>query len=61
MLHIENLHATVAGKLPPPIGGPERARIFDAIDADKEAGFPEATRKVRERRRAFEAQSGTPK
>jgi hypothetical protein len=34
---------------------PERARIFDAIDADKEAGFPEATRKVRERRRAFEA------
>jgi hypothetical protein len=41
--------------------GPERARIFDAMDADKEAGFPEATRRVRERRRAFEAQSGSPK
>jgi hypothetical protein len=40
---------------------PERARIFDAIDADKEAGFPEATRKIRDRRRAFEAQSGTAK
>lgn len=41
--------------------GPERGRIFDAIDANKEAGFPEATRKVRERRRAYEAQSGTAK
>jgi len=42
-------------------GGPERIRIFDAIDSDKEAGFPEATRKVRERRRAFEAQPGVAK
>jgi hypothetical protein len=41
--------------------GSERARIFDSIDADKEAGFPEATRKVRERRRAFEAQTGPAK
>ncbi|HEU0097750.1 MAG TPA: hypothetical protein VFQ67_03150 [Allosphingosinicella sp.] len=41
--------------------GPERARIFEAIDSDRQASFPEATRKVRQMRRAYEAQAGTPK
>lgn len=41
--------------------GAERIRIFDAIDSNRQARFPEATRKVRERRRAFEAQAGAPK
>jgi hypothetical protein len=41
--------------------GSERRRIFDAIDADKQAGFPAATRKVREQRRAYGAELGTPK
>lgn len=41
--------------------GAERVRIFDSIDADRQARFPEATRKVRETRRAFEARAGQPK
>lgn len=41
--------------------GAERVRIFDEIDADRRARFPEATRKVRESRRAFEAQLGPAK
>jgi hypothetical protein len=41
--------------------GPERVRIFDAIDSNRQARFPEATRKVRESRRAFEAKAGTAK
>jgi hypothetical protein len=41
--------------------GSKRRRIFDAVDADKQAGFAAATRKVREQRRAYEAQLGTPK
>jgi hypothetical protein len=41
--------------------GAERVRIFDAIDSERAARFPEATRKVRESRRAFEVQAGTPK
>ena len=36
----------------------QRAGVLNAIDADKQATFPELTRKVRERRRAFEAQAG---
>lgn len=39
----------------------ERARIFDEIDSNRQARFPEATRKVREMRRAFEARAGQPK
>ena len=41
--------------------GAERAGIFDSIDSNRPARFPEATRKVREMRRAFEAQAGTAK
>lgn len=40
---------------------PERFIQFKQLDESKAAAFPALTRQVRERRRAFEAQGGTPK